>query len=69
MLFRSNQQAQILSNTANHRIRLSEGLYLYDFTYEVKVSHSGNTATSTENVRLILKQTENGLKVERMVNY
>ena len=65
----NNQQAQILSNTANHRIRLSEGLYLYDFTYEVKVSHSGNTATSTENVRLILKQTENGLKVERMVNY
>ena len=65
----NNQQAQILSSTANHRIRLSEGLYLYDFTCEVKISHSGNTATTTENVRLILKETENGLKVERMINY
>ncbi len=64
-----NQQAQLLSTSTNHRIRLSDGLYLYDFTYEVKISHLGNTATTTENVRLILKQTDNGLKVERMINY
>ncbi|MBQ2893043.1 MAG: hypothetical protein IJE24_02795 [Oscillospiraceae bacterium] len=65
----NNQQAEILSTNTHYRTRLAGGLYLYDISYEVTVSHSGNTTTTTENVRLLLSQTVDGLKVERMLNY
>ncbi|MBQ8768911.1 MAG: hypothetical protein IJZ15_04610 [Oscillospiraceae bacterium] len=65
----NNQEAEILSTTTHYRTRLAGGIYLYDITYEVEVNHQGNTATTTENVRFILSQTVDGLKVERMLNY
>ena len=65
----NNQNAEILSKTTHYRTRLAGGIYLYDITYEVEVEHLGNTVTTTENVRLILSQTVEGLKVERMLNY
>ena len=65
----NNQQAEILSTNTHYRTRLAGGLYLYDISYEVKVSHNGKTTTTTENVRFLLSQTVDGLKVERMLNY
>lgn len=65
----NNQEAEILSTDTHYRTRLAGGLYLYDISYEVKVSHNGNTTTTTENVRFLLSQTVDGLKVERMLNY
>ncbi len=64
-----NQNAEILSKTAHYRTRLAGGLYLYDVSYEVQVTHQGTTTTTTENVRFLLSQTIDGLKVERMLNY
>lgn len=64
-----NQTAQITSTAVHHRIRLPEDYYLYDLTYEVKIVHYGEATTVSNNVRLILKQEESGLKVERMINY
>lgn len=65
----NNQEAEILSKEVHYRTRLAGGLYLYDISYEVKVTHQGNTTTTTENVRFLLSQTTEGLKVERMLNY
>ena len=44
-----NQDAEVLSKTAHYRTRLAGGLYLYDVSYEVKVTHQGVTTTTTEN--------------------
>ena len=64
-----DHKAEILSSTTHYRTRLAGGLYLYDISYEVTVTHQGNSTTTTENVRLLLSQTVEGLKVERMLNY
>jgi len=64
-----NHQAQILSTTTHHRIHFPDDRYLYDLSYEASDLYNGQTTTTTENVHLILKQTESGLKVERMINY
>jgi len=64
-----NQEAEVLSRDVHYRTRLAGGLYLYDVSYEVEVDHLGNVATTTENVRLLLSQTPEGLKIERMLNY
>lgn len=64
-----NRQTEILSKTTHYRTRLAGGIYLYDITYEVTVTHQGKSVTTTESIRLILSQTVDGLKVERMVNY
>ncbi|MBQ9929238.1 MAG: hypothetical protein IJO72_00435 [Oscillospiraceae bacterium] len=64
-----NQDAEVLSKTAHYRTRLAGGLYLYDVSYEVQVTHQGVTTTTVENVRFLLSQTVDGLKVERMLNY
>lgn len=64
-----NQKAEVLSKTTHYRTRLAGGLYLYDISYEVAVTYQGSTTTTTENVRFILSQTPEGLKVEKMLNY
>jgi len=65
----NNRTTKLASATANHRIRLSDGYYLCDITYAADITRYGETTTTTESVRLIVKQTESGLKVERMINY
>ena len=64
-----NQNADVLSKTAHYRTRLAGGLYLYDISYEVEVNHQGTTTTTIENVRFLLSQTTEGLKVESMLSY
>ena len=65
----NDQHAEVLSKVVHYRTRLAGGLYLYDISYEVSVTHKGNTVKTTENVRFLLSQTVEGLKVERMLNY
>lgn len=60
-----NQQVSISSKTVRYRTRLAGGLYLYDISYELSVDDT----TATENSRLLLSQTPEGLKVERMLSY
>lgn len=64
-----DQKATILSITTHHRIHFLDGYYLYDTTYEYETNYRGKVSTTTENVKLIIKPTENGLKVERMIGY
>lgn len=64
-----DQNATILSITTHHRIPFLDGYYLYDTTYEIETNYRGKVSTTTENIKLIIKPTENGLKVERMIGY
>lgn len=64
-----NRRTKLNSVTTHHRIRFPDGQYLFDVTYEVTVNRFDETFIVTDNVRLILVQTENGLKVEKMTNY
>ena len=64
-----DQKATILSITTHHRIHFLDGYYLFDVTYEYETNYRGKVSTTTENIKLIIKPTENGLKVERMIGY
>ena len=64
-----NRTTKLNSVTTHHRIRFPDGQYLFDVTYEVTVKRFDEVFIVTDNVRLILTQTENGLKVEKMTNY
>ena len=64
-----DQKAKILSVTTHHRIHFLDGYYLYDTTYEIETNYRGKVSTTTEDIKLIIKPTENGLKVERMIGY
>ena len=61
--------SKIVALTPHHRVRLGEGKYLYDLTYEVDtIGHKGTVRTTT-NARIIVAQTEKGLKTEAMSVY
>ena len=61
--------SKIVSLTPHHVVRLAEGKYLYDVTYEVDtIGHKGTVRTTT-NARIVVAQTENGLKTEAMSVY
>ena len=64
-----DQKATILSITPHHRIHFLDGYYLFDVTYEYETNYRGKVSTTTENVKLIITPTDNGLKVERMIGY
>ena len=64
-----DQKATILSITTHHRIRFLDGYYLFDVTYEYETNYRGKVSTTTENIKLIILPTDNGLKVERMIGY
>lgn len=61
----TSQKMEITSTDIHYRTRLAGGLYLYDISYELSV----DDATATENMRLLLSQTPEGLKIERMLIY
>ena len=61
--------SKIVALTPHHRVCLGEGKYLYDLTYEVDtIGHKGTVRTTT-NARIVVVQTENGLKTESMSVY
>jgi len=60
---------EILSITYNRFYRLSDGSYLVDFTYDLDtIGFSGHVET-TNNARLLLVQTEEGLKATNIYSY
>lgn len=65
----TDHNAKILSVTTHHRIPFLDGYYLYDTTYEFETNYRGKVSTATESIMLIIKPTEDGLKVERMIGY
>lgn len=64
-----SQGDKIVSLVTHHQVRLNEDHYLCDFTYEVDTTGRKGVVRTTTNVKLVVIQTENGLKVESMNIY
>lgn len=64
-----DHNAKIKSTTFNQLIRLEEGVYMCDLSYTVDQKIRGGRADSTVNLRLIVVETEKGLKAESMLVY
>ena len=59
----------VMSVTPNHQVRLEEGRYLCDFSYEVDITGYNGVVRDYTNARIIVVRTEDGLKVESMNIY
>lgn len=69
LAFGQTQGNKVVSITTHHQVRLAEGTYLSDVTYEVDtIGHKGTVRTTT-NAQIIAVQTEKGLKAEIMKVY
>lgn len=67
--FGQTQGNKVVSITTHHQVRLAENKYLCDVTYEVDtIGHKG-TVRLTTNAKIVVVQTENGLKAESMNVY
>ena len=64
-----DRKSEITSRTYHHYVKLDNTHYLCDMTYEVNTSNFAGAAHATNNVKLILVQTDDGLKVEAMASY
>lgn len=67
--FGQSKGDEIVSITANHQVRLEEGTYLCDITYEVDTTGKKGVVRTTTNAKLIIVETRGGLKVESMNIY
>ena len=67
--FGQSQGDVVVSLVANHQVRLEEGRYLCDITYEVDTTGKKGVVRTTTNAKLIVVQTDDGLKVESMSIY
>ena len=64
-----SQGDTIVSLVTNHRVRLEEERFMCDFTYEVDTKGREGVVRTTTNARVIIVETDNGLKVESMSVY
>lgn len=67
--FGQTQSYEIVSITPNHQVRLAEGKYLCDFSYEVDITGYNGVVRDYTNAKIIVVQTDSGLKVESMNVY
>lgn len=67
--FGQSQGDKVVSLVANHQVRLEEGRYLCDITYEVDTTGRAGVVRTTTNAKLIIVHTDSGLKVESMNIY
>lgn len=67
--FGQSQRDKVVSLVTNHQVRLEDGRYLCDITYEVDTTGRKGVVRTTTSAKLIVVQTDNGLKVESMNIY
>lgn len=67
--FGQSQGDKVVSLVANHQVRLEEGRFLCDITYEVDTTGRKGVVRTTTEAKLIVVQTDKGLRVESMNIY
>ena len=67
--FGQTRSSAIISVVTNHLVRLEEGRYLCDVTYELDVTGNKGVVRTSTNIRVIAVQTDDGLKAESMNIY
>lgn len=61
--------AKLLNVTMNHCVDIGNNRYMCDITYEANINKREGFYVETNNVKLILVKTKQGLMVEAMINY
>ena len=64
----TDRNAKVSSVTLDRCLRLEEGRYLCDFTYVVDTRDFEGKKESTSSVRMIVVETQNGLRAESMTS-
>ena len=59
----------IVSITINHRVNIGDGRYMCDVTYLVDTTGKAGVVQTTNNVKIIVVETSDGLKAEAMTSY
>ena len=60
---------KIVSITINHRVNIGDGRYMCDVTYVVDTTGRAGVVQTTNNVKIIIVETNDGLKAEAMTSY
>lgn len=69
MAFNQSRSDELASIITHYRIRLDETHYLWDITYLVDTLGRNGMVQTTTNVKIIIQQTDEGLKIERLIGY
>ena len=69
LAFGQTQGTKVVSIVTHHQVRLAENKYLCDVTYLVKTWGKKGAVETVNNLRLIIVETSDGLKVEAMTRY
>lgn len=67
--FGQSQKDELVSIATHHQVRLAEGKYMCDVTWEVDTTGRKGVVRTQTSARLIVVDTENGLRIEAMYNY
>ena len=67
--FGQSKGDEVVSITAHLQLRLEEGRYLCDITYEVDTTGKEGVVRTTTNAKLTIVETDSGLKLESMNIY
>lgn len=64
-----SQKDDVMSIEYHHIIRIEEGRYICDVTYLVDTINQHGNIQTTNNIKVVVVQTDDGLKVETMTAY
>lgn len=67
--FGQSKGDEVVSITAHHQMRLEEGRYICDITYEVDTTGKEGVVRTSTSAKLIIVETDTGLKLESMNIY
>ena len=67
--FGQSQGDEVVSLTTHLQLRIDEGRYMCDVTYEVDTTGKEGVVRTTTNAKLIIVETETGMKLESMNVY
>ena len=67
--FGQSKGDKIVSLVAHHQVRLGEGIYLCDITYEIDTTGRDGVVRTTTNAKLIIVDTASGMKLQSISFY
>ena len=68
LYWKRDSKAVLTDSKITRYVTIAEGLYLCDVTYQFEENTAQGRLETTVNLQLILRQTDNGLKAELLIN-
>lgn len=69
LAYAHSRRDDVMSIDIHHLVRIAEGSYICDVTYLVDTVNQHGNLQTTNNIKVIIVQTEDGLKAEAMTAY